>query len=513
MVGLAKRKLPCLFLFDGYAEGVKEPALSTFTSALLAALSCADPLGITTAELRGGLPMLSEFAAQISEVSAEARSSSHTQTHDMALYRLLLWDLATALCEGSHRSGEMTILSVLAKRREECLAVSSMSASVRSDCSAILASCPGYISSYEIDAGNPVLRRAFYDGLMHLAYIDKGALIQQLSIEGDKDCILKGARDFRPSGLKWINHNYGDTPDRFRIKKALLSERGAISVDRLKRKTQTTVEGRVLRALIEASWTDRQGGAYRFSAAEPGQDVLQAVLPEGKFTKYLFNRNHKDGSAKAAFIIDGLGFIPDDWRFLAAQLYDGLLLSEPRDLEVRRWANGIGARFNTFVEVTSRQGKRGILRTGWMLEPKRLPQLVTAIPDHDSPNVVRPPQPPVLLPQQPCDAFFEELFRIANYHGQIAHAATLPTPMLINDFRVAEEGECGSARVIIVDGHEEFTFWLRKTGLGNSMPRNATAILCTVSSQSLERAEAYAKAFARVLALNGVPSYVQTMLA
>ncbi len=120
-----------------------------------------------------------------------------------------------------------------------------------------------------------------------------------------------------------------------------------------------TVEGRVFQALIETSWTDRAGQTYRFATAEPGHDILQAVLPDGKFTDYLFNRSHDRGGAKARFVIDELGFEPDDWRYLAAQFYDGLLLSEPRNLIIQRWPAGHGARFNAFVKVIShRQGRR-----------------------------------------------------------------------------------------------------------------------------------------------------------
>src|ERR1700681_2818825 len=80
----ARPKRPYFFLFDGGAKGVKKPALSTFTGALLGAISIADPSGALAADLRGGLPALSDFAAQIREVSSGPRQSGYTQTHDMA---------------------------------------------------------------------------------------------------------------------------------------------------------------------------------------------------------------------------------------------------------------------------------------------------------------------------------------------------------------------------------------------------------------------------------------------
>lgn len=505
-----KHKTPCLFLFDGAAEGVRRPALSMFTSALLRAISGADPNGSLVAELRGGLPQLSEFAAKISDVSSGLNRSGYTQTYDMRLYRLLLWDLSTALSDAPGAPTSNAILDVLRKRREECLTLSNVSENLRKAIDRALKRCPGYIGACELDAGNPILRRAFYDGLMHLALIQDGFLIQQRTIEGGEAFELEGAKKFKPNGLKWIDNSYSSPATEFRLEAKPLSERGALSVDRLNRKTHTTVEGRVFDALVRASWTDKKGQTYRFSSVQADSDLLEAVLPEGKFTGYLFDRNHPNGGPKAQFIIDVLGFDPEDWRYLAAQLYDGLLLSEPRGLSVEQWEGGLGARFNALVRVTSRTGKSGILRTGWTLRPGYLPHLVTAVPDRSEVGLVTPPTPPVLSPMVKGDDRWAKLFMMAHENGRSAHAAILPTPMILEDFGVIEEGECGSASVLVADARRGFARWLIKTGRGYHGHKGGAAIPCHLPPQSLERASAYANAFARVLALNGVLARVHS---
>lgn len=224
----------------------------------------------------------------------------------------------------------------------------------------------------------------------------------------------------------------------------------------------------------------------------------------------MFDPGHKDGGPKAKFLIEELGFDPEDWRFLAAQFYDGLLLSEPRDLELRHWGSGYGAKFNTYVQVTSRSGKSGVLRTGWMLEPEKLPKLSTAFPDRPENGVIKPPIPPVLEPARRDDDWWSNLYDLAHQQGEAAHAVTLPTPLFLQEFDVIEEGECGSSSIHVADARTGFARWLIKTGKGYHGYKGGAQAPCPIASQSADRAEAYANGFARVLALNGISASVET---
>ena len=348
---------------------------------------------------------------------------------------------------------------------------------------------------------------------MHLAYIENGTVIQQRSIEGFEEFELEGAADFKPGGLSWVDYSFAEVPDRLKLAEVEVSQRGCLSVVRFERKTHVTVEGRVFQKLTQSSWSTKDGEEFRFSSAEPGHDVLQAIMPEGNFTDFLFNFDHEKGRSRATFFVDELGFAPEDWRFLAAQFYDGLLLSEPRDLEIQEWDGGYGARFNSLVNVTSRTGKQGVVRTGWMLKPDELPSLSTAVPDRSSPGIVTPKTPPVIFPEADSDAKWSRLFDLAEECARVAHAAAFPTPMILRDFGVIEDGECGSASILIEDGRRSFSRWLLRTGRGDRGYRGGVEIPCLLPSQSVERAEAYASAFARVLALNGIPARIEARRA
>ena len=161
---------------------------------------------------------------------------------------------------------------------------------------AMLRHQPGYVGSCKIDLGNPILRRAFFDGLMHPAYIENGTVIQQRSIEGFEEFELEGTADFKPGGLNWVDYSFVPVPERLRLGTVEISQRGKLSVDRLERKTHVTVEGRVFQQLARSSWSTKDGREFRFATPEPGRDVLQAIMPEGKFTDFLFNFDHKKGT-------------------------------------------------------------------------------------------------------------------------------------------------------------------------------------------------------------------------
>src|SRR5690554_657939 len=151
-----EKRTPCLFLFDGHAEGVPEPALQACTGFLLKAVSTADPGGELVAELRGGLSTLSGFATQIIKVSSAPGRYGHTQAHDMALFRLLLWDMAEALAEGAGAPSSLPILNVLRKGSEECLTLSDMPEQMREICKEQLRDTPGFVGLFPIDPGNPI---------------------------------------------------------------------------------------------------------------------------------------------------------------------------------------------------------------------------------------------------------------------------------------------------------------------------------------------------------------------
>jgi hypothetical protein len=475
------------------------------------ALSDSDPRARVRAELRGGLPMISCFAEKVSAVSQGEHRSSHTVSHDMELYKTLLWDMSDTLRSTWSSADPEELRKVLFSHHCECLALSHLGNDVRDLLDTRLKEIAGYIGAFALDYENTVQRYAFYDGLMHLAVVDRGAVIQARTIEGDTGIPLEGAEDYHPGGLVWKPYFWDETDEAPRLPETEIeSERGRRSLSLLEEKRESSVERRVFEELVARSWSDLSGATYEFEAVENTHDVLQAIMPDGKFTKYLFDTGHPVGAGKAKFFIEILRIDSEDWRFLAAQFYEGLLRARPRNLEIKKWREGYGAKFDVAVRVKSRTGETGLVRTCWILRPNELPNLITAYPEEPGTEAIDPGVQPIVPPGTDGDDFWRSVYELAHAEGIRAHRQTVPTPLFIQGYEAMPEGECGNASVTVKDARRGFARWLLKNSLGRKGYRGGATVSCMIPSQSYDRALAYAKAFAQVLVLNGVPATVDS---
>ncbi len=500
---------PHVFLFDAAAEGVGDPALAYFTGEFLTALREVDRSDQTHARLKVGLPMLASFAGHTSAVSISERSSSHTQSYDMDTYRSLLWDFRNALEKGWHTVNPDDAMNVVGRRECECIALTALPVDLRDNLNTLLARIPGYCGAFELDIGNPVHRQAFNDQLIYLSAISRGVIIQELSYEGDPDWPTTGGDTFNPNGIDWRPCGWlteNGPPD---IPAAKISSGGKASLALLSAKRSDRPEDRVIEQLSRGGHQASGGEAFEFAISPLGSNVLDAVLPDNKFTHFLFSRDHNEGAGKAKFFVEELGIVPEDWRYLAAQFYDGLLLAQPRSLTLRSWEGGYGANFSAHIRIMGRSGKRAVVRTAWMLRPGQPPQLVTAFPDDDDDQVVEPSPPPILLPTIVAPERWQTLHELAEAAGLAAQAEVVPTPMFISGGLVEPEGACGLAYVVLRRGKHSFGEWLEQTGKAERMPAGKVSVMTPEPTQSYERATAFAKAFARVAVLNGEEAEVE----
>ena len=431
-------------------------------------------------------------------------------SHDKSVYKYVIWEWLDALDQDWHTVNLERGLYVFRLHAGECVALSALDDEIRDAIDVSLRAVPGYVGAFAIDAGNPVHRGGFFDNLIYAAAIESGTVVQELSYEGDQDWPLEGSATFRPGGTVWQPYGWLASSGPKGLPRGVVSERGEKAAVGVARKRASSVEERVLEEMSRVFFANATRKTFEFKAAAEPSDILQAIMPEGKFTKYLFDRAHKEGSSKAAFLIDDLGIDPEDWRYLAAQFYSGLLIAEPQAVKLNEWKSGYGVRFDVRMRIRNRQGKRAVIVTGWNMNPGALPSLSTAFPGPRDANAVEPGDPPVLPPGPRGAAEWSQLWAWANAAGVRAGESHVPTPMFLSGIGPISEGECGTALVRVFDARRGLARWLKREGLGDSDGYSGIVVFSPVPSQSLDRAKAWARKVASILRLNGVDVDVQS---
>jgi len=111
----------------------------------------------------------------------------------------------------------------------------------------------------------------------------------------------------------------------------------------------------------------------------------------------------------------------------------------------------------------------------------------------------------------------EEIYNKAKEEGMKALQASRPTPMVVQRHKnmlndnsrvvyeeVVDGGVCGFAWVEIRPARGKFVIWCRKNGIGSKGYYGGWQINVREGGQSMERKEAYAGAFAKVLCEHGI---------
>lgn len=112
---------------------------------------------------------------------------------------------------------------------------------------------------------------------------------------------------------------------------------------------------------------------------------------------------------------------------------------------------------------------------------------------------------------------WQELYDKAHAAGCAAAEANVPVPMIVQERASplndnspvtrswhVSEGVCGFAWITVKPGTSSFARWLVKNDLARSAYEGGVSIWVSSYGQSMERKEAYAHAFAKVLRENGI---------
>jgi hypothetical protein len=502
------------FLFNADAEGVSGYYGGDFEPPFLHALSAVDPDGLTRSTILLGDVIVGTLCKRVVAVAREPKQSSHTEDHDMDLYRTIIWDLADALTGQWHTLDLETFPGILARKNVYCITAATLPAQFRVGINACLRKINGYLGSVEIDLSNPIQKRLLFDQLIDVAVIADGRVTMELSWEGTPETMFAGADKFTPHGEHRVPYGELDALKPPVTVSAGFSARGQVSADRYNGKRRYTVHDRVLLALSRAWPQSGEPVAFSFDSLPEGStSVLEAELPEAKFVRYLLNPEHPDGQGKAKFFRDELGIGATDWRYLAAQFYAGLRSADVGQLRVKSWDEGYGASFNCVMAIRGLNSRMAMVETNWIVKPGSVPQLSTAFPAKRAEHVKIGHDQIAIVPSTLTGhARWAALYEAAHNAGVVAAAKCAPTPMKIVDGELIMEGACGFAHVRVPDARKGFARWVVHSGKGRTSARAGAIIFASVESQSHDRAVAYAEAFAALLELNGVGCSVEARL-
>jgi hypothetical protein len=119
----------------------------------------------------------------------------------------------------------------------------------------------------------------------------------------------------------------------------------------------------------------------------------------------------------------------------------------------------------------------------------------------------------------------EAIYSEAHYKGNAAVQMTTVTPMVVqqrenplnDDSRVirqylVNDGVCGFASVTVKPANSKFAKFLVANGLGRKSFNGGVSMSIRDFNQSLTKKEAYAYAFASVLAEHGIKAYVESRM-
>jgi hypothetical protein len=426
-----------------------------------------------------------------------------TQAFDHDLMVTLMWDLCDSIDKQPHTIAVDLLPSLLGRHNVYVLAASQLSESIGAEVDQRLRMVPGYAGSFVPDIGNPVHQRLMAGSLIAEPwYVKRRLLYDALESEDpvDPPPLIRHGDEWY-ANLPFASVGYvGEYVAPATLPSwphGPLSQRGALSLEILRKRRSSTH----MHLLALAVHDLRRDDSFDF---EFGMTVMprasDAIVEEGKLTRYVLNPDHPEGGGKAYLFNSLLDIAADDWLYLAAQLKDGLASADPI-LKVR--STRFGIQYHVVTPVVGRNGNIKPVLSAWEVKTGQPPRLVTAYVDDPSTDVDKLPAPaPALVVDGPDDD--ERWVKVWDLAAEMADKAAkdvIPTPLFV-DGKWYTGGAFGFAQMEVRDARRGFARWLVKTGKASTHRGRGAVVLAPGHLHDPNRA--YAQAFADVLRRNGI---------
>lgn len=495
------------FLFDADHDFFSHSFIygSPCEEQFLCALSESDTKHEIIARIRRGDILARNIASELSRVVLTPRPSKPTAggwTSQSMEYRINQKTLATVVgdmvdtAEGIWSTVNLTHLAYkLASTNVYCLSVSPITLHLAKNIDRKLNQFTPYLGAIELDNKNP-LHIKLFSNLLDCIYIDGETLYvsQWDTGEGAYEFGLKAESYFNLVELTYIDFLRNAPPF---PKFENLSIRGAISKNKLLSVTKESHFEKVANELMLLNMKSDANLHVDLKLLPP--DEKQLEVPVGKLLNYALNEEHKIGKHKARLFSELLEIRASQWRYLAYQIVEEMKDAGLKNIRVTEH----GIQYEAFLQIAGLNGKTCTVKTAWIIHTEKPAQLVTAFPASKGEQILgdRVPPPFILLEENNC-LRWEKIFNAATHAGKEAAITCIPCPTQVEGFGIELEGTCGGALVRL--NSCSFTNWLISNGHAYKISDSDVEIPAIHNSQSVDRAEAYAKAFSRVLWLNGI---------
>lgn len=497
------------FLFnpDGL-EGV--PGLTAVENIVRSLLTIAPPPAV---ELRIGDVLLLSLAGRLRAVeqpsAGRRRAPSRRSTTERDLLLTLARDFAESAESYWHTTSADALTIDLARHQVYCVTIFGLSLVAASRIDAHVRTVLGsaYRGAFEVDVGNPLVRRLVIELLCSYCKIEDSTVT----------CVGDGVVD--DYWTDWATvFSLSVAPDvcptPYQPPPALLSIRGRRS-ELLLRRAKPTHGERVVAAVAEA-WESEgtsEGRTFEFLEVQAGPARVQA----NKLMGYILNEDHPVGRHKARAFREQLGITNHHCGFLAEQLVWGL---QDASIRLRGGEMRFGPQYHADIPVRGVNNAIRVVRSVWIIDADIPPRLVTAWIDREpEPNETVSALAVSYIDVRDGRDSWQVLYDEAIRHGRdLEHLCVPTTMMLIDDadtsrhIHVVSEGLTGTAWAWLPDGRHPFSRWLTYQNLAVRDRRKGVQVTFDTKSQSVERALARCGGFARVLRMHGIECVVNSRL-
>lgn len=507
---------PFAFLFTSLGPDRKGEVL-TLDEAFLQALKAADPQGKAAMRVyRGGL-LLASGSRKLQAIGMQRRSDApakrairstqaYTEASDQTLHEFRLGDFAETCLERWNTFDQKTFWGSLATRATDVTVVSELTRQVVEAMDERLRSHPRYLGVVSPDLGNPLHRELLVDMLLKDVFIRDGEVYACEDLSGEFHVSFDGVQEFSGRQMHAVEIGLFDEIAPSVDAEVALSPRGLVTQQKLARLNRLNVHERVMKAVSYSPAAAKLPFDWDLSQLPDSPDEI--CVQADKLTKYLLDPNSSDPS-KAKFFKDVLQIGPENWKFLHAQLVDGLAALELEDVRIK---DQHGIRFSARFPVRGINGATATILTAWIIRRGERASLTTAHPLRKDVALEESVQRPlVLLGPTEGEGKWAAIHQLAKDHAVAAMKECVARPMVV-DGEIVMEGKVGTAYIVVPEGRSAFARWCKANRIAHRHHPRGVAIEAERVGQSAESAAAYARAYAKVLRRNGIDCKVETYL-